>query len=118
MKYLRQVTIIFAAALLGELLRRIIPLPVPASVYGLVLMFGALYFGVVRVEQVKETSDFFIDLMPLMFVTPAIAILTHFAAVRRIIFQFTAVAVISTLVSIGAAGLAAQFVIRRGRRGR
>jgi len=116
-KYLRQFTIIFAAALLGELCRRVIPLPVPASVYGLVLLFLALYFGLVKVEQVKDAADFFIDIMPLMFVTPAIAILAHFDSLRPIIIQFTAVTILTTVLVLGVTGLTTQFVIRLRKRG-
>lgn len=115
MKYLSQFTIIFAAAFFGELLRFIIPLPIPASVYGLLLLFSALCLRIVRVDQVKDAADFFIDIMPLMFITPAIAILAHFGAIRTIIIQFTAATVISTVIVLGAAGLATQYAIRRGR---
>lgn len=112
MKYLYQITIIFAASLLGELLRFVIPLPVPASVYGLTLMFCALYFRVVKAEQMEDAVNFFIDIMPLMFVAPAIAILAHFDTLRPIIVQFTLATVVSTAAVLGFTGLATQFAIR------
>ena len=40
MKYLTQFLRILAFTLAGELLQRLVPLPIPASVYGLVLLFG------------------------------------------------------------------------------
>lgn len=116
MKYLQQFTIIFATSLAGELLRFIIPLPVPASVYGLTLMFCALYFRVLKVEQVEDVANFFIDLMPLMFVAPAIAILAYFDTLRPIIVQFTLATVLSTAAVLGFTGLATQFAIRLGKR--
>ena len=60
MKYLKQFCIILFLSFLGEALRSVIPLPIPASVYGLVLMLGALASGILKVSQVRETSEFLI----------------------------------------------------------
>lgn len=68
MKYLRQFAIILFVSLLGELLRILIPLPIPASVYGLVLMLVALTTGMLKVHQVKAAADFLIEIMPVMFI--------------------------------------------------
>ena len=53
MKYLSQFLIILGFSLIGEALQRIVPLPIPASVYGLVLLFAALCLKIVKLEQVK-----------------------------------------------------------------
>ena len=50
-----------------------LPLPVPASVYGLVLMLAALMTGIIKVGQVEETADFLIEIMPVMFVPAGVA---------------------------------------------
>ncbi|MBQ8090749.1 MAG: CidA/LrgA family protein, partial [Pyramidobacter sp.] len=71
MKFLRQCSIILAATAAGELMRFLIPLPVPASIYGLVILLLLLIFGVVRVEQVKDAGNFLIEVMPVMFIAPA-----------------------------------------------
>ena len=68
MKYIRQFLIILLISFLGELLKYIIPLSVPASIYGMVLMFLALELKILKVSDVKETSTFLIEIMPLMFV--------------------------------------------------
>ena len=58
MKFIKQFSIILLITFLGELLHILIPLPIPASVYGLVLMLIALRSGLVKVEHVKETRCF------------------------------------------------------------
>ena len=75
MKYLRQFAIILCISFLGELLHIFIPLPIPASVYGLVLMLTALCTGRLKSEQVKETSAFLIEIMPVMFIPAAAGLL-------------------------------------------
>lgn len=62
MKYLTQFLRILAFTLAGELLQRLVPLPIPASVYGLVLLFAALNTGLVKLEQVKDAGGFLISI--------------------------------------------------------
>lgn len=101
---------------MGELLKLLLPLPVPAGIYGFALLFGALYFRVVRLEHVQETAALLVELMPLLFVAPAVAIIPHFGVLMPVLVQFLATVVISTALIFGGAGLAAQYVIRRGGR--
>lgn len=75
MKYLRQFCIILLISFLGELLHILIPLPIPASVYGLVLMLTALCTGILKLTQVRETADFLIEIMPVMFIPAAVGLL-------------------------------------------
>ena len=56
MKYFRQFFLILAISFAGEILHMVLPLPVPASIYGLVLMLLALVTGIVKIEQVKDTA--------------------------------------------------------------
>ena len=71
MKYIRQSAIILSVTCVGELLKYLSPLPIPASIYGLLLLFALLFFKVVRLDQVKEAGEFLIEIMPLMFIPPA-----------------------------------------------
>ena len=75
MKFLRQFSIILFISFLGEILHMLIPLPVPASVYGLVLMLGALVTGVLKIGQVRETATFLIEIMPVMFIPAGVGLM-------------------------------------------
>lgn len=54
MKFLRQFIIILVISFIGELLKYILPLPVPASIYGMVILFVGLLTGVIKLENVRE----------------------------------------------------------------
>ena len=82
MKYLSQFLIILGFTLAGEALQRIVPLPIPASVYGIVLLFSALCLGLVKVEQVKEAGGFLTSILPILFVAPAVGILENWALIK------------------------------------
>ena len=64
MKYFKQFGIILTVSFLGELLHALIPLPVPASIYGLVLMLAALITGLIPLDRVREAGSFLIEIMP------------------------------------------------------
>ena len=57
MKYMKQFAIILAVTFAGELLHTAIPLPVPASIYGLVIMLVLLITRLIKVEMVKKTAE-------------------------------------------------------------
>ena len=75
MKYLKQMTIILAVTLMGEVIKYFIPFPIPASIYGLILMFVFLMTNVIKIENVKETGDFLVEIMPVLFIPAAVGLI-------------------------------------------
>lgn len=116
MKYLSQFLIILSFTLAGEALQRLIPLPIPASVYGLVLLFLALCLKLVKVEQVKETGAFLISLLPFLFVSHVVGIVEHWDAIRPQIFPICLLIVATTVLVFGVSGSLTQ-LLRKGGKG-
>ena len=65
-KYIFQFARILAFCFLGEILHHVLPLPVPASVYGLVLLLLALNFQLIKLEHVKEVGTYLTGIFPLV----------------------------------------------------
>lgn len=112
MRFIKQFAIIMAISFIGEILNYFIPLPVPASIYGLVLMFAALKFKIFKVDSVKEAGEFLLDVMPLMFVPPVIAILDNLEVLKANWWKFLVVGVVSTVFVMVVTGLVTQWIIR------
>ena len=112
MKYLKQFTIILGFCLLGEVLRYLLPLPVPASVYGLAMMFLALVCGAVKLDQVESTADFLVGIMAPMLVPAAVGLMEQFAALRSILIPFFVINVVGLLVTFCVTGHVTQFLLR------
>ena len=74
-KYIFQFARITAFCLAGEILAAVLPLPIPASVYGLLLMVAALKTGLLKLEQVRETGLFLTGIFPLLFVPAAAGVM-------------------------------------------
>ena len=104
MKYIKQFTIIMTICLLGELLARTLPFTIPASVYGLFIMLLALITGIIKPKHVKETSDFLMDIMPIMFVPASVGLMVSWELLREILVPVLIVSVLGTLVVMIASG--------------
>ena len=114
MKYLSQFLIILGFTLTGEALQRIIPLPIPASVYGLSLLFLALCLKLVKVEQVKETGSFLVSIMPILFVAPAVGIAEDWHMVEDKLFPILLLTIGTTIMTFGISGRVVQALMRKG----
>ncbi len=112
MKYIRQFTIILAVSFLGEILHALIPLPIPASVYGLVLMLAALCTGMIRLSHVEETADFLIEIMPVMFIPAAVGLLDSWSSLRPVWIPIILITLITTIIVMAVTGRVTQRMIR------
>ena len=117
MKYLKQFGIILLITCIGEILKYLIPLPIPGSIYGLVLMFLLLVSGVLKLESVKETALFLIEIRPVMFIPPAAGLIDSWPQLQPILIPALAVTLISTVIVMASTGLCAQRIIRSGQKG-
>lgn len=118
LRYLKQFGIILGISFLGEILYHLIPLPIPASIYGIVLMFIALMTKTVVVADIQETSRFLIDIMPILFLPAAVGLLDSWPALRPVLLPVAVITVISTVAVTASAGLVTQGVIRKGKKGK
>ncbi len=117
MKWIKQFGIILAVSFIGELLGNWIPLPIPASIYGIILLFLCLKLHLIPFDAVHETGDFLIDIMPLMFIPAAVGLLESWDIIRPSWIQYILITVSTTFIVMVAAGLVTQAVIRRTKKG-
>ena len=112
MKYLRGIGIIFAVSFLGDCLKSIIPLPVPASIYGLALMFGALATGVVSLDTVETPAGFLTGIMPVLFVPAGAGLMASWSSIREMLLPALVIIVGSMLLVMGVSGKVTDRLIR------
>ena len=114
MEYLVQLLIILGFTFTGELLSRLIPLPVPAAVYGLVLLFLALQAGLVKVEKIQTVGNWLIAIMGVFFVAPVVNLMDSWAAVKDTLVPVTVIVLVSTVAVFAAAGCLTQWLGKKG----
>ena len=108
--YLKQSAWIFGFALLGEALQRLLSLPIPAAVYGLVLLFAALCLKLIKVEQISKVSDFLLTILPILFVSPAVNLLESWGIVAPHVIPIALLVLSSTVLVFAVAGVVAQLI--------
>ena len=113
MKFLRQFMIILLLSFLGEGLKMFIPLPIPASVYGLVLMLVCLMTGVLKTSQVKDAAFFLIEIMPVMFIPAAAGLIDSWGVLRPLIVPIMIITVVITVFVMAVTGRVAQMIAQK-----
>ena len=111
MKYLMQFGIIIALSLVGEVLNSIIPLPVPSSVWGMVLLFVLLCLKVIKLDQVQDAADFLLSIMTVMFVPVGASLISSFPAIKNEIVGIFIIIIVSTVVCFFVTGRVAQKIM-------
>ena len=113
MKFLRQFMIILLLSFLGEVLKMFIPLPIPASVYGLVLMLLCLVTGILKKSQVKEAAFFLIEIMPVMFIPAAAGLIDSWKVLQPLLLPILVITVVITIFVMVVTGKIAQMIAQK-----
>ncbi len=117
MKYVRQICVILAVSLLGEALHALIPLPVPASIYGMLLLLAGLLTKTVRLDWVEDTADFLVAVMPIMFIPPAVGLIELSHDILPFLVPALIAVFVLTPLTMGASGSLTQALLKKeGRR--
>lgn len=116
MKYLLQFCRILVVTFFSEILHEVIPLSIPASIYGIIILFLLLETGLLKLEKIKETGKFLIEIMPVMFIPAAVGLVQSWDIIAPSIAAYAITTVVSTIVVMGVAGLVTQAVIRSGKK--
>lgn len=113
MKYITQVLVIVLFTFLGEVLAYVIPFPIPAAIYGIVLMLFALGTGILKPEKVKDVSGFLISIMPVLFVPPSVRILEYWGVIAPNVAAIAIIAVTSTFLVFAVSSLVTQWLMKK-----
>ena len=111
MKYLSQFLIILGFTFAGEALQRLLPLPIPASVWGLTLLFAALCLGIVKLEQVKEAGGFLTSILPILFVAPTVGIVEYWGLISTKLLPIALIFAESSMNNLQSVSIVAAFPI-------
>lgn len=118
MRYVIQLFIIICFSFAGELMHKALPFPIPASIYGIILLFSALELRLLKVEHIREVSTTLIISMPVMFVPPAVGLINTWDNIKNNWPEYLLITFESTFVVMAVAGWTTQRLIqwRRYRR--
>lgn len=111
MKHLRQLAILFAFCVAGDLLSLLCAGRLPGNVLGMSLLFLLLACGAVRLNQVERAADFFLQNMAFFFLPACLGILDVYPQIKAQLLPIAAVIILSTLLTASAAAGTVRLVL-------
>ena len=114
-KYLKQFLIILLISFVGELLKYVLPLPIPASIYGMVILLVGLLTGWIAIDAVKDVGKFLIEIMPVMFIPAGVGLMSSWGILKPLILPVSIITVVTIVTVMAATGKVSQWVIRKGK---
>ena len=111
--YLFQFARILAFCFLGEICHAVLPLPIPASIYGLVLMLIGLQTGILPLNAVNEAGGFLIEIMPMLFIPAGAGLMVSWGDLKPVLVPIMVTIVVTTVLVMGVSGRTAQFVLKK-----
>ena len=112
LKLFKQFTIIIFLSFLGEVLHTLIPFPIPASIYGIILLFFLLERKALRIDDIREVSDFLIFIMPLLFIPSAVGLIDVWDELRASLTAYVTIIIAVTLIVMVATGRITQWFLQ------
>lgn len=118
MKLLKQFLIILAISFAGEILKYLLPLPAPASIYGMVILFIGLLTGLIPLNSVRSAGKLMIEIMPVMFIPAGVGLMSSWGNLKPVLVPVLVITVVALLTVMIATGYVSQLVIRMQKRKR
>ncbi|TQD24384.1 CidA/LrgA family protein [Methanolobus vulcani] len=113
MKYIIQFAIILAICYLGDLIHSYLPIPVPGSVLGMVLLLVLLLTGVVKLSMIEDVSNFLLKHLSFFFIPAAVGLITCFTVLEGKWTALFIISVVSTFIIAVVTGATVQLLIKR-----
>ena len=96
----------------GNLLSSLTGLPVPGSIFGMIILLALLLTKAVRLETVEPAANLLISLMMIMILPGGVDLMNSFGKFAGIIPQLLIVSLLSTLLVITSSAWATQKLMR------
>lgn len=110
MEHVMSLGIILLFSLLGEILKNVVPLPIPASIYGMLLLFLSLQFKIIKVEKINNVAQYLISIMLIFFIIPAVSIMDSFDLLTESLIPILVIIILPTIVVVIITGRVTQRV--------
>lgn len=116
MKYIKQFLIIIIISFIGEIFHEVLPLPIPASIYGIIILFLCLEFHIIPLSSVKETGKFLVEIMPIMFIPAGVGLISVWDIIKPSWMVYIFITFLSTCIVLIFTGKISQMIIQAEKR--
>lgn len=106
-----QLFLISLIGLTGTILPKLLPIAVPPSIIGMMLLLILLVTRTVKLNQIGDVAHFFLTYMGLLFIPPVVDVAARYHLLGEQIVQFIIICVLSTVLTFVSSLGAAKLVI-------
>ncbi|ARF68303.1 hypothetical protein B7C51_11510 [Paenibacillus larvae subsp. pulvifaciens] len=109
--FLTQAFIFSVIMLVSHIITALLPIPMPASVIGLVLLFVLLCLKVVKLEQVESFGAALTGIIGFLFVPSGISVMNSLGVMQQFGLQIILVIFAATAILLAVTGLFSQMIL-------
>ncbi|MFH5837229.1 CidA/LrgA family protein [Proteiniclasticum sp. C24MP] len=113
MKLIRQSILLFGISVIGEFMNKVIHVPLPGSVLGLLLLLSLLLSGMVRVKQIEELTNFLMNHLAVFFVPAGVGLITVAGVLKSSWAILLGISILSSVIVMTITAGVVQLIRRR-----
>ena len=108
MKILKEITIYFAITFISEIISKFLPVKIPASIIGIIILFTLLETKIIKIEEDETVGNYLIKIMPLLFIPAGVSLIKFLPELKSIVLPLVCAVTISTAIVMVAVGKITQ----------
>ena len=101
MKFFRESILLLSIYFAGEIISKLLNLPIPGNIIGMILLFVLLTSNIIKVEKVENLANFFLDHLAFFFIPASVGLMTSFVSLKGNIFKIILLCILTTIMVIG-----------------
>lgn len=115
MRILLQLALILGICYVGELIHDYTGIPIPGNILGMLILLLLLCLKVIKLEQIREVSDFFLKRLAFFFLPPAIGLMLVGDDVKSQWPLLLILCIVLTIVTMAATGWTVQLFSKKSK---
>jgi holin-like protein len=116
MKIILQTGIVFGLCWISQIIARFLPFDFPAGIIALFLVFLLLLAGLLRLEHIREKSDFLLSHMAFFLIPSSVNVMNYFGLIKENVLKLILICVVSTIITFGVTALTVNLVLKLARK--
>lgn len=110
MKLLKEIALVLIFALTGDILAKVVDIPIPGSVIGMMLLLIALSVGMIKIQSLEQISEFLLSNLAFFFIPAGVGLINVISTVQTDVIKILAIVILSTSFVMITTGWTVQFL--------
>lgn len=112
MKIIKQIGIVMGLCWISLVMEKLLPFSFPASVIGMILLLICLFTGILKLEHIREKSDFLLSNMAFFFIPAGVSMINYLDILIENLVPILVISVVSTFITFIAAALSIRLTLK------